>query len=352
MSCDLPLHLALAHLLRAQWLPRDLSVQAAPKSSGQGGIRMKRIVCILALAVLPTVALAETPPDWAFPVTPKGEQPKPPIPPDQVRTVPGSKLSITRKQADDFYNIPDWHPEMHPPMPAIVQHGNKATKVRGCGSCHLPTGTGHDESAYVAGLPVSYFVEQLAAWKHGDRKYSGTMVGLAKILTDDEIKSAAEYFASVKPRSWIRVVEADMIPKTYIGQGNKRLSDPRGGMEPIGNRIIEIPIDEETVLYRDPSSGFIAYVPKGSIAKGKALVETGGNGKTTPCATCHGIGLKGLSLWPGIAGRHPNYIVRQLWNIKHGERGGASVALMKPVVAKLETDDMLNLAAYIGSLSP
>ena len=109
--------------------------------------------------------------------------------------------------------------------------------------------------------------------------------------------------------------------------------------------------DEEVVVYRDPLSGFVAYVPKGSIAKGEALVKTGG-GKTTPCGSCHGVTLQGLSEWPAIAGRHPNYIVRQLWNFQNGDRAGNSAALMKPVVAKLTTDDMLAIAAYVGSLKP
>ena len=54
-------------------------------------------------------------------------------------------------------------------VPKIVQFGNKDTQVRACGSCHLPTGTGHDESAYMAGLPVNYFVRQMTDWKSGDR---------------------------------------------------------------------------------------------------------------------------------------------------------------------------------------
>jgi len=75
------------------------------------------------------------------------------------------------------------------------------------------------------------------------------------------------------------------VPKSYIGQGNKRLVHPDGGTEPLGNRIIEVPEDEEVVVYRDPMSGFVAYVPKGSIARGKDLASTG-NGKTVPCSIC------------------------------------------------------------------
>jgi cytochrome c553 len=126
---------------------------------------------------------------------------------------------------------------------------------------------------------------------------------------------------------------------------------PDGGTEPIGNRIIEVPEDEEAVVYRDPISGFVAYVPKGSIAKGRELATTGG-GKTVACGICHGANLRGLGDVPAIAGRHPNYIVRQLWNMQNGDRVGTSAALMKQVVAKISVDDMLALAAYSASLTP
>jgi cytochrome c553 len=133
---------------------------------------------------------------------------------------------------------------------------------------------------------------------------------------------------------------------------NKRLIHPAGGTEALGNRIIEVPDDEEAVVYRDPIAGFVAYVPKGSIAKGEALVKTGGGGKTTPCTMCHGTTLKGLGDWPALAGRHPNYIVRQLWNMQNGDRGGAAMELMRPVVQKLDNDDMVAIAAHAASLQP
>jgi len=305
-------------------------------------------VLTLALVLSPTLAFAAEKPEWAFPVTEK-EQPKPRIEGTTMRTV--GAVTISRAGADDFFNVPDWRPNLHPPMPKIVHYGNKETQVRACGSCHLPTGNGHDESAYVAGLPVSYFIRQMSDWKSGDRKFGGIMVQLAKIASDAEIRAAAEYFASVKPRSWIRVVETDTVPKSFIGPGNKRLELPTGGGEPMGNRIIEVPENEEDVVYRDPNSGFVAYVPKGSIAKGEALI-TGGGGKTIPCGICHGQTLQGLGDVPAIAGRHPNYIVRQLWNIQNGERGGNSAALMKAVVEKLSNDDMLAIAAYVASRAP
>ena len=311
---------------------------------------MRTVFCALALLIACAPANAADKPDWAFPVTEK-VQPPSNEDPAKIHITPGSALKLTRAQINDMYNAPNWFPDMYPPMPPIVQHGNRERQVRACGSCHLPTGTGHDESAYMAGLPVAYFVRQMGDWKSGDRKYGGTMVAMAKVITDAEIKEAADYFASLKPRPWIRVVEADVVPKTYIGPGNKRLLHPDGGSEPIANRIIEVPEDEEIVLNRDPRSGFVAYVPTGSLTKGRKLVTTGGE-TTIRCDICHGSGLRGLVDVPAIAGRHPNYIVRQLWNMQNGERVGNSPALMRQVVEKLSVDDMLALAAYSASLTP
>jgi cytochrome c553 len=310
---------------------------------------VKKLIGIFAFVLAPALAVAADKPEWAFPTTEK-EQPPARFAPDRPRTV--ASVTVTRAGADEMYNIPNWRPDMYPAMPKIVQFGNKETQVRACGACHLPTGTGHDESAYMAGLPARYFIQQMADWKSGDRKYGGTMVAMAKIITDAEIKEATDYFASLKPRPWIRVVETDTVPKNYVGSGNKRLVHPAGGTEPIGNRIISVPEDEEAVVYRDPISGFVAYVPTGSVAKGKELASTGGGGKTIACGICHGPTLQGLGDVPGIAGRHPSYIVRQMWNIQNGDRTGKSAALMKAVVDKLSNDDMLAIAAYAASLTP
>ena len=92
----------------------------------------------------------------------------------------------------------------------------------------------------------------------------------------------------------------------------------------------------------------VAYVPPGSLQKGAALVASGG-GKTVPCGVCHGVDLNGLGPVPGIAGRSPSYLMRQLWDIKQGTRKGAWSPLMKPVVENLTQDDMLAIVAYVAS---
>jgi len=99
---------------------------------------------------------------------------------------------------------------------------------------------------------------------------------------------------------------------------------------------------------RDPRSGFIAYAPMGSINKGEALVKRG-NGKTVECGVCHGADLQGLGPVPGIAGRSPSYLVRQMYDMQAGARHGEWAELMKPVVAKLTDEDFVNIAAYVSS---
>ena len=148
-----------------------------------------------------------------------------------------------------------------------------------------------------------------------------------------------------KPRS-------STVPKTFVGGGRMRFAQPNGGMEPLGTRIITLPQDQSRVTKRDPHSGFTAYVPPGSIKKGEAFVRTGGSGKSVACAICHGDALQGLGNVPRIAGLHPIYIARQLYQFKDGSRNGGDAQLMKKPVANLTDEDIVAIAAYLGSLNP
>ena len=176
------------------------------------------------------------------------------------------------------------------------------------------------------------------------------MSTFAKAMTDQEIQEAAEYFGAVKWTPWITVKETDTVPKTHTSVG-MYMPIPGGGTEPIGQRIIEVPADPEgTEELRNPRSGFIAYVPIGSVERGKQLVTTGS--KTSACGLCHGADLKGLGPVPGIAGRSPSYLVRQLYDMQQGTRNGTWTELMKSVVKGLSQEDMLDIAAYTSSLRP
>jgi cytochrome c553 len=242
-------------------------------------------------------------------------------------------------------------------MPDVVAHGRRPD-VRACSLCHYPNGKGRPENAGVAGLPTVYFIQQMADFRNGNRKSAeprkantNTMITIAKGMTEDEIKAAAEYFGSMKWTPWIRVVESSTVPKTRIN-GGMFLTLEGSEKEPLGQRIVETPENAEgTEVLRDARSGFIAYVPVGSIKKGEALV-TKGAGKTTQCGVCHGADLKGLGPVPGIAGRSPSYLVRQLYDMQQGARKGIWSDLMKPVVAKLTEDDLVSIAAYTSSRTP
>jgi cytochrome c553 len=287
----------------------------------------------------------------------RGGQAAAPAPDTTQHRLPGSQLSFTLAQVRDTYGPADWFPGDHPTMPEIVAKGSRERQILACSLCHYPNGKGRPENAGVSGLPYSYFVQTMLDFKNDARKSADTrkantnrMIAFAKAMTDEEIKESARYFSSMKWTPWIRVVETDTVPKTRIAGGMFLvLEGAEAGKEPIGQRIIETPEKtEETEVLRNPRSGFIAYVPTGSIKKGEALV-TNGAGKTTQCALCHGANLEGLGPVPGLAGRSPSYIVRQLHDMQTGVRKGEWADLMKPVVAKLTAEDMLNIAAYTAS---
>jgi cytochrome c553 len=319
---------------------------------------------LVLLAVLTASApfAADGPPRWAYGIPEPGAVPDPGLPPTPSsdptpKHVPGSDRAFTAAQIRDGFGPADWFPGDHPAMPEIVGKGRRPD-ARACALCHYPNGKGRSENAPVSGLPTAYFIQQLKDFRDGNRKSSeprkantNAMITIAKALTDDEMKAAAEYFGSIPWTPWIKVVEAAMVPKTRdIGglflalEGNEK--------EPIGDRILEVPESAEaTETLKNPRSGFIAYAPPGSIKKGQALV-TSGAGKTIACGTCHGADLKGLGPVPGIAGRSPSYLVRQMYDMQSGARKGLWTPLMMKVVSGLSAEDMLDIAAYTASLKP
>ena len=323
------------------------------------------VACVVASSAVPRgqqtpPAPPATPLPWAYPLNapPAGRGGAPPPQPDLTpRRVPGSTIEFTQPQLRDLFNVPDWHPDNHPAMPEVVAHGRKPD-VRACGYCHLPNGQGRPENSSLAGLPPAYIEQQMADFRAGRRKSSEPRMGppalmltIGKAATAEESAVAAAYFGSFPYKKWIRVVEQNMVPKTRV-QGGMLVPAEDGGTEPIGQRIIEMPEDLERTEVRDSASGFVAYVPVGSIKRGEALVTTGGNGRTVACGTCHGPDLKGLGPVPPIAGRSPSYTVRQLWDMKTGNRNGLWAPLMKAAIEKLTIEDLVSIAAYTSSREP
>jgi cytochrome c553 len=317
---------------------------------------MRNTVIVVGILLMLAIAASALPPQapagknlsWAFPAM--VEKNEPPVPDPDTYHRPGSSKTYTQMQIDDLSNPPDWYPDQHGALPDIVKSG-AGDKGFACGSCHLMSGTGHPESSDIAGLPSVYIIEQMADFKSGDRKDPARMNGIAQATSSDDVKAAAAYFSALKPESAVKVVETDMVPMSYLGPGRMRFAVNGGGKEPIGNRIIELPDDLAAARSRDPHTTFTAYVPMGSIAKGKALAETGG-GKTIGCENCHGMGLKGMSSVPRLAGMHPIGLVRQLYNFQTGASNGQAAQQMRLVAMNLTDEDILDLAAYAASLPP
>lgn len=343
-----------------------------PRALPRPAALVHRKILPAGLALLLAVsAIAAVPPPWAYgfkeppppgtPQVPAGKAGAPPTDPVKYG-LPGTDLRFTRAEITHIFDPADFFPTEHPTPPEIVAKG-KPPVVWACARCHYANGLGRPENAGIAGLPVDYFIGQMQAFRNGERTSSDPrkpntpmMVEFAQAMTDDEIRAAAEYYGALPWTPWIRVVETDRAPRTTISAG-MYLQAPDGGNEPLGNRIIEVPEDADAVeIQRSPHVGFVAYVPFGSIKRGEELVTSGG-GKTILCAACHGPDLKGqtipnVGVMPGLAGRSPSYLLRQLFDIQSGKRHGARVELMKPVVANLDTDDMLAIVAYLASRTP
>ncbi len=318
---------------------------------------------VVLLAAAPAAWCTESPPAWAYPVNPPGIQPAPDD--GTLRRVPASRAGFTLSQLRDLFLAPDWHPADHATMPEVVAHGRRPD-VYACGFCHRAEGSGGPENSRLAGLPAAYIVQQMADFKSGARGTSVpnrlptmAMIALAKAVTPAEVAAAAAYFSAIPPRRSIRVIETTTVPRTYVA--GWFLAAAKGmEREAIGARILEVPEDLEQFEHRDSRATFLAYVPVGSLRRGRELATTGsasrgaggGGLRTVPCATCHGSDLRGFGPIPGIAGRSPSYVVRQLWDFQHGARTGVASAAMRPTVERLTLEDMVALAAYLASLAP
>ena len=307
-----------------------------------------------------------------------GAPPAAPIPPAEAarkRHVEGSSLTFTR--LDIRGNVVDWFPGDHPnPMPGIIKQGPAAlgSTGRACATCHLSDGSGRPENSSPAGLPAKYILRQLNDFRNGLRHSvepgkgnSNTMVMLAKAMTDEEMKQAADYFSAVTWRPHVTVIETNLVPATriqgelFIPTANKVTEHKL--TEPIGNRIIEVPTDVDVnQVLRNSRGTWIAYVPVGAIARGRNLVTTGGSsivnneivlGRATACTTCHGQDLRGMAPdIPPLAGRSPSYLAREMFDIQQGTRAGSYpvLPLMKKAVENLTAEDIIDITAYLASL--
>jgi cytochrome c553 len=269
-----------------------------------------------------------------------------------IARVPGSHRRYSRAILSDLYSGPDWHPASHDPMPEVVAHGLKPL-VLACGYCHTPGGQGRPENASLAGLPASYIVAQVASFRSGERRgawpgrYLPTelMIATAKEASAEEVEAAAAYFAAQRPAPRVRVLERERVPRARV-VGLVYVAT--GGMEALGERLLEFAPDARRHEDRDDALVYLAYAPVGSLARGRELANAG----AAPCVSCHGAQLEGVGAVPRLAGRSPTYLLRALWAFKTGARGGVAALPMQAVVAPLAGGELIALSAYAASLGP
>src|SRR5262249_25688545 len=68
-------------------------------------------------------------------------------------------------------------------------------------------------------------------FKNGGRKggRAPVMIEIAQAISDDDARAASEYFASLKPSVWTKVIETETVSKSYVGQGAMRFAVAGGG---------------------------------------------------------------------------------------------------------------------------
>jgi cytochrome c553 len=290
---------------------------------------------------------------WAYPVAPAG-LPRPD--PAATFTAQGAdpSMKLTMRQVGDANNPPDWFPHEHAPLPQIVAHG-RAPHVPACTLCHLPNGNGHPESASISGLTVPYIVEQMHAFRDGERTNirAPAMIEMALDISEKELRDAAAYYARIpKPQQkWLRVVETSRAPASHVGAGGARFFERGAATVPVPPDMIFEVAESEQVELRNAHVGFVDYVPVGSLMKG-STVAMGSHGQMRTCGSCHGDDYRGHEDAPRIAGRSAYYLIRQLADMRSGVRKGEALGRMKEIIGKLSDADIINVAAYMASRSP
>jgi cytochrome c553 len=296
---------------------------------------MRKLFGIMTLLLVPVAGYAaENGLQWAYPVEPP--------PGNNADAAPPSKSVNQYLILRSYTGLPK--------MPEAVATG----KPLPCMQCHLASGGSHPESAAISGLSVNYIIEQVHAFRDGERAdvRTGRMVQVAKIISEKDLKEAAEYYAAIGPdrQKWLKTVVSNDVPKgpAPFGGGGFRYHASDGGTEPLPpGMVVETADNDDLVRARDQiDGGFVQYVHADDLALGEKVAAAGA------CGTCHGADYKGVGDVPRLAGQHTVYLIRQLKDMQTGARKDKNVSLMKPVVAKLSDPEIVAVAAYLASKSP
>lgn len=184
------------------------------------------------------------------------------------------------------------------PGAQIAQEGNDRGATA-CIQCHGEQGQGQAQPPFprLAGLPKSYLVEQMTAYREGQRP-NATMAQIAQHLDDDEIEAVSRHYAEMKPAGGPHRVPEDLVEK--------------------GREIA------------------LEGLPERNIQS---------------CASCHGEqGRERNPSLPPLAGHPPRYLMAQLQAYAQGARKTALAGLMQGIAQELEEEEMAAVSAYFASI--
>jgi cytochrome c553 len=179
-----------------------------------------------------------------------------------------------------------------------IAAGREKSQV--CVSCHMADGNSVIPAwPNIAGLPEKYFIEQLKAFKAGDKggRLNPVMMSFAAALSDQDMADLAAFYASQKsiPGS---------VPQTFVAVGEKIY---RGG-----NRTTGVPA----------------------------------------CSACHSPRAEGNipAGFPSLSGQHPDYIIEQLKAFRSGTRADDINGIMRDISKRMTDEEIEAVSHYVSGL--
>ncbi len=264
---------------------------------------------------------------------------------------------VVHPRADPRWLRPGGLVSGRPPHDAGHRRQRQRPDVRACALCHYPNGKGRPENAGVSGLPVAYFAQQMVDFRNGDRKSAeprkantGIMIAIAKAMTDEEINASAEYFGSMKWTPWINVVERRTCRRRASPAACSSLPEKRAEQSRSDNassrrrRTRNAP---KRCAIRVPDSSRTCRSAASRRARRSPPPAAGANDGVRRLPRRRAEGPRARS-----RDRRTLAELHRAADVRHadGRPPGVWTDLMKPVVAKLTDEDILNLAAYSASL--
>lgn len=188
----------------------------------------------------------------------------------------------------------------------IAAAGPPSQAFAACSRCHGFTGEGSPTGAFprLSYQNADYLYRSLQEYANGERP-SGIMAPVARALTDTQMRSVAQHYASTGPASAPHDgAAARNIDPLLIQQG--------GVLAAVG----------------DPARGIEA------------------------CVRCHGAEGQGTTAAPALAGQYPGYLAQQLMLWKTGQRNRHPNEAMARIGRALSLEEIKAVAAYFAALPP